>query len=140
MCSRRVGTWRVNSTHRDGNSIPECVLQQFWIYLSQLAFYSLLDGKQLIPGFQTDIRPFKRCEKLNLISCLTFKLENGLWHRFCSFVLPPLATISAEDLHKSEASQLSFCFSRRDCRKDRVSLLLAVEQAFSSGSSVETRN
>lgn len=81
-----------------------------------------------------------RYEKRKIISCLTFKLEDCLWQRFCSFVLPALATISAKDLQEFEASQLSFCFSRGDCRKDSVSLLLAVEQVFSSGSSVESRN
>lgn len=81
-------------------------------------------------------------EELNLISGLNFtlilpsnsKVDYG--YRFCPFVLPQLEMLAS----KFEAFQLSFCFSRRDCSKGSVSLLLAVEQVFSSGSSVETRN
>jgi len=58
---------------------------------------------------------------------------------FCPFVLSQLETLAAKDFYKFEAFQLPFFFSRRDCGKDSVSLLLAMEQVFSSGSSVETR-
>lgn len=58
LCSMR--TWTVNSFHRDGNSIPECVLKQFWICLCQSPLYLLLCENQLIPGFQDDIHPFKK--------------------------------------------------------------------------------
>lgn len=59
---------------------------------------------------------------------------------FCLFFLLQLETLAAEDSYKFEVLQLLLCFSRGDCSEDSVSLLLAVEQVFSSGSSVETRN
>lgn len=111
------------------------------ICLCQAALYLLLYEKQLIPGFQTDIHPFKKIWKKKF----HFMFDLQTWRLFVAeilffFVLLALATISAKDLQEFEASQLSFCFSRGDCRKDSVSLLLAVEQVFSSGSSVESRN